>query len=166
MIAYKRWWRGNARRNGWTQSGHYIPILALTFLCSLIHHPFPVVLVLVFAICWAPFHIDRLFFSFVEEWTESLATVFNLIHVVSGKILAGLVVSQISTSSCHLEQLALLRYTNYYGDIDPKEIYQITIVGPTLLKTLSMVITAEKWSKKWPLCFVSNDHMTELGFMN
>ncbi|KAM8763578.1 neuromedin-U receptor 2 [Rhynchonycteris naso] len=42
------------------------------------------VLVLVFAICWAPFHIDRLFFSFVEEWTESLASVFNLIHVVSG----------------------------------------------------------------------------------
>ncbi|XP_024597645.1 neuromedin-U receptor 2 [Neophocaena asiaeorientalis asiaeorientalis] len=42
------------------------------------------VLVLAFAICWAPFHIDRLFFSFVEEWTESLAAVFNLIHVVSG----------------------------------------------------------------------------------
>ncbi|ELV10234.1 neuromedin-U receptor 2 [Tupaia chinensis] len=42
------------------------------------------VLVLVFAICWTPFHVDRLFFSFVEEWTESLATVFNLIHVISG----------------------------------------------------------------------------------
>ncbi|XP_040831758.1 neuromedin-U receptor 2 [Ochotona curzoniae] len=42
------------------------------------------VLVLVFAICWTPFHIDRLFFSFVDEWNESLATVFNLIHVVSG----------------------------------------------------------------------------------
>lgn len=45
----------------------------------------PVVLVMVFAICWAPFHIDRLFFSFVVEWTEPLANVFNLIHVVSGK---------------------------------------------------------------------------------
>ncbi|XP_006138330.1 neuromedin-U receptor 2 [Pelodiscus sinensis] len=42
------------------------------------------VLVMVFAICWAPFHIDRLFFSFVVEWTEPLANVFNLIHVVSG----------------------------------------------------------------------------------
>ncbi|NWX86573.1 NMUR2 protein, partial [Nothoprocta ornata] len=42
------------------------------------------VLVMVFAICWAPFHIDRLFFSFVMEWTEPLANVFNLIHVVSG----------------------------------------------------------------------------------
>ncbi|TFK09547.1 Neuromedin-U receptor 2 [Platysternon megacephalum] len=43
-----------------------------------------VVLVMVFAICWAPFHIDRLFFSFVADWTEPLANVFNLIHVVSG----------------------------------------------------------------------------------
>ncbi|KAF5913267.1 neuromedin-U receptor 2 [Diceros bicornis minor] len=42
------------------------------------------VLVLVFAVCWTPFHVDRLFFSFVEEWTEPLAAVFNLIHVVSG----------------------------------------------------------------------------------
>ncbi|XP_010637999.1 neuromedin-U receptor 2 [Fukomys damarensis] len=42
------------------------------------------VLVLVFAVCWMPFHADRLFFSFVEEWTEPLAAVFNLIHVVSG----------------------------------------------------------------------------------
>lgn len=44
-----------------------------------------VVLVMVFAVCWAPFHIDRLFFSFVVEWTEPLANIFNLIHVVSGK---------------------------------------------------------------------------------
>lgn len=46
-----------------------------------------VVLVMVFAVCWAPFHIDRLFFSFVVEWTEPLANIFNLIHVVSGKAL-------------------------------------------------------------------------------
>ncbi|KFV86755.1 Neuromedin-U receptor 2 [Struthio camelus australis] len=42
------------------------------------------VLVMIFAVCWAPFHIDRLFFSFVVEWTEPLANIFNLIHVVSG----------------------------------------------------------------------------------
>nr|XP_056722875.1 neuromedin-U receptor 2 [Euleptes europaea] len=42
------------------------------------------VLVIVFAICWAPFHTDRLFYSFVVHWTESLASIFNLIHVVSG----------------------------------------------------------------------------------
>ncbi|CAN2387316.1 Belongs to the G-protein coupled receptor 1 family [Pristimantis euphronides] len=42
------------------------------------------VLVMVFAICWTPFHVDRLFFSFVVVWTEPLAHVFNLIHVISG----------------------------------------------------------------------------------
>ncbi|XP_073424024.1 neuromedin-U receptor 2 [Dendrobates tinctorius] len=42
------------------------------------------VLVTVFGICWAPFHVDRLFFSFIVNWTEPLANVFNLIHVVSG----------------------------------------------------------------------------------
>ncbi|XP_063152526.1 neuromedin-U receptor 2 [Candoia aspera] len=42
------------------------------------------VLVIVFGICWAPFHTDRLFYSFVSTWTEPLANVFNLIHVVSG----------------------------------------------------------------------------------
>ncbi|XP_040292702.1 neuromedin-U receptor 2 [Bufo bufo] len=42
------------------------------------------VLVMAFAICWAPFHVDRLFFSFVVDWTEPLANVFNLIHVISG----------------------------------------------------------------------------------
>ncbi|XP_005988392.1 neuromedin-U receptor 2 [Latimeria chalumnae] len=45
------------------------------------------VLVLVFAICWAAFHVDRLFFSFVVVWTEQLANVFNLIHVISGVLL-------------------------------------------------------------------------------
>lgn len=68
----------------------------LNYLCSVqasitdvfFFSPFSmlVVLVMVFAICWAPFHIDRLFFSFVVEWTEPLANIFNLIHVVSGKV--------------------------------------------------------------------------------
>ncbi|XP_018110148.1 neuromedin-U receptor 2 [Xenopus laevis] len=42
------------------------------------------VLVMVFGVCWAPFHVDRLFFSFVVDWTEHLANAFNLTHVVSG----------------------------------------------------------------------------------
>ncbi|XP_032094953.1 neuromedin-U receptor 2 [Thamnophis elegans] len=42
------------------------------------------VLVIVFGVCWAPFHTDRLFYSFVATWTEPLANIFNLIHVVSG----------------------------------------------------------------------------------
>ncbi|KAM6470144.1 LOW QUALITY PROTEIN: neuromedin-U receptor 2 [Liasis olivaceus] len=42
------------------------------------------VLVIVFGICWAPFHTDRLFYSLVATWTEPLANIFNLIHVISG----------------------------------------------------------------------------------
>ncbi|KAF5915810.1 neuromedin-U receptor 1 [Diceros bicornis minor] len=42
------------------------------------------VLVVVFGICWAPFHIDRLMWSFVSQWTESLLLAFQYVHVVSG----------------------------------------------------------------------------------
>ncbi|XP_032967305.1 neuromedin-U receptor 1 [Rhinolophus ferrumequinum] len=42
------------------------------------------VLVLVFGICWAPFHIDRLMWSFVSEWTKGLDLAFQYVHVVSG----------------------------------------------------------------------------------
>ncbi|XP_016060105.1 PREDICTED: neuromedin-U receptor 1 [Miniopterus natalensis] len=42
------------------------------------------VLVLVFGICWAPFHIDRLMWSSVSRWTEGLLLAFQYVHVVSG----------------------------------------------------------------------------------
>lgn len=45
---------------------------------------FPVVLVVVFAICWAPFHTDRLMWSFISDWTESHLEIFQYVHVISG----------------------------------------------------------------------------------
>ncbi|XP_023442892.2 neuromedin-U receptor 1 [Dasypus novemcinctus] len=42
------------------------------------------VLVLVFGICWAPFHIDRLMWSSVPRWTAGLHLAFQYVHVVSG----------------------------------------------------------------------------------
>ncbi|KAM8791696.1 LOW QUALITY PROTEIN: neuromedin-U receptor 1 [Rhynchonycteris naso] len=42
------------------------------------------VLVVVFGICWAPFHVDRLMWSSVAHWTESLDLAFQYVHVVSG----------------------------------------------------------------------------------
>ncbi|XP_010835265.1 PREDICTED: neuromedin-U receptor 1 [Bison bison bison] len=42
------------------------------------------VLVVVFGICWAPFHIDRLMWSFVSRWTEGLLLAFQYVHVISG----------------------------------------------------------------------------------
>ncbi|KAL6083279.1 hypothetical protein STEG23_000361 [Scotinomys teguina] len=41
-------------------------------------------LVVVFGICWAPFHVDRLMWSLVSHWTEGLLWAFQFVHVVSG----------------------------------------------------------------------------------
>ncbi|XP_017573432.1 neuromedin-U receptor 2 [Pygocentrus nattereri] len=42
------------------------------------------VVVLVFAICWAPFHIDRLLWSFITQWTDHMHNVFEYVHLLSG----------------------------------------------------------------------------------
>ncbi|XP_006984307.2 neuromedin-U receptor 1 [Peromyscus maniculatus bairdii] len=41
-------------------------------------------LVVVFGVCWAPFHADRLMWSLVSRWTEGLLLAFQCVHVVSG----------------------------------------------------------------------------------
>ncbi|TRZ02397.1 hypothetical protein DNTS_025765 [Danionella cerebrum] len=42
------------------------------------------VVVLVFAICWAPFHIDRLLWSFITSWTDHMYNIFEFVHIISG----------------------------------------------------------------------------------
>ncbi|XP_063297170.1 neuromedin-U receptor 1 [Pelobates fuscus] len=42
------------------------------------------ILVVVFGICWAPFHTERLFWSFIENWTSYMHQVFSFVHVISG----------------------------------------------------------------------------------
>ncbi|RXN27986.1 neuromedin-U receptor 2-like protein [Labeo rohita] len=42
------------------------------------------VVVLVFAICWAPFHIDRLFWSYITSWTDHMYNIFEYVHIISG----------------------------------------------------------------------------------
>ncbi|XP_068445991.1 neuromedin-U receptor 1 [Clinocottus analis] len=42
------------------------------------------VLVVVFGICWAPFHTDRLMWSFIDAWTENHREIFQYVHIVSG----------------------------------------------------------------------------------
>ncbi|XP_075047806.1 neuromedin-U receptor 2-like [Mixophyes fleayi] len=42
------------------------------------------VVVVVFTICWAPFHIDRLLWSFIIQWTDAMHTVFQYVHILSG----------------------------------------------------------------------------------
>ncbi|KAF7202449.1 neuromedin-U receptor 1 [Nothobranchius furzeri] len=42
------------------------------------------VLVVVFGICWAPFHTDRLMWSFISDWTDSHLEIFEYVHIISG----------------------------------------------------------------------------------
>ncbi|XP_035808990.1 neuromedin-U receptor 1 [Amphiprion ocellaris] len=42
------------------------------------------VLVVVFGICWAPFHTDRLMWSFISEWTDNHLEIFEYVHIISG----------------------------------------------------------------------------------
>ncbi|XP_053160650.1 neuromedin-U receptor 1 [Hemicordylus capensis] len=41
-------------------------------------------LVVVFGICWAPFHTDRLVWSFITHWTDQMQNMFQYIHIISG----------------------------------------------------------------------------------
>lgn len=44
----------------------------------------PVILVVVFAICWAPFHTQRLMWSFISHWSDGHYQIFEYVHVISG----------------------------------------------------------------------------------
>ncbi|XP_026998253.1 neuromedin-U receptor 1-like [Tachysurus fulvidraco] len=41
-------------------------------------------LVVVFAICWAPFHVDRVMWSYIEDWREEQHRAFEYVHLLSG----------------------------------------------------------------------------------
>ncbi|XP_029310012.1 neuromedin-U receptor 1-like [Cottoperca gobio] len=42
------------------------------------------VLVVVFGLCWAPFHVDRLMWSYIDFSSDLHLQVFELVHIVSG----------------------------------------------------------------------------------
>uniref|UniRef100_UPI00398EBD69 neuromedin-U receptor 1 n=1 Tax=Pristiophorus japonicus TaxID=55135 RepID=UPI00398EBD69 len=42
------------------------------------------VLVIVFGICWAPFHTDRLMWILISNWTGELHRLYQYVHIVSG----------------------------------------------------------------------------------
>ncbi|XP_040911459.1 neuromedin-U receptor 1-like [Toxotes jaculatrix] len=42
------------------------------------------VLVVVFGLCWAPFHVDRLMWSYIDTSSEQHLMIFEHVHVVSG----------------------------------------------------------------------------------
>ncbi|KAF7645139.1 hypothetical protein LDENG_00209390 [Lucifuga dentata] len=42
------------------------------------------VLVAVFGLCWAPFHVDRLIWSYIDTWSVQHLKVFEHVHIISG----------------------------------------------------------------------------------
>ncbi|XP_062327836.1 neuromedin-U receptor 2 [Osmerus eperlanus] len=42
------------------------------------------VVVVVFCLCWAPFHIERLLWSSISRWTDFLHGVYECVHILSG----------------------------------------------------------------------------------
>ncbi|CAG5978375.1 unnamed protein product [Menidia menidia] len=42
------------------------------------------IVVAVFGVCWAPFHIERLLWSSVSQWTDLMHNVYQYVHLLSG----------------------------------------------------------------------------------
>ncbi|XP_059185503.1 neuromedin-U receptor 2 [Centropristis striata] len=42
------------------------------------------IVVTVFGVCWAPFHIERLLWSSISQWTDLMHNIYQYVHIVSG----------------------------------------------------------------------------------
>ncbi|XP_061688328.1 neuromedin-U receptor 1 [Syngnathoides biaculeatus] len=42
------------------------------------------IVVAVFGVCWAPFHMDRLLWSSVRQWTDLMLNIYQYVHILSG----------------------------------------------------------------------------------
>uniref|UniRef100_A0A3B3CA29 Neuromedin U receptor 3 n=1 Tax=Oryzias melastigma TaxID=30732 RepID=A0A3B3CA29_ORYME len=42
------------------------------------------IVVAVFGLCWAPFHIERVLWSSVSQWTDLMHNVYQYVHILSG----------------------------------------------------------------------------------
>lgn len=44
----------------------------------------PAIVVAVFGVCWAPFHIERLLWSSISQWTDLMHHIYQYVHILSG----------------------------------------------------------------------------------
>ncbi|XP_019711769.1 neuromedin-U receptor 1 [Hippocampus comes] len=42
------------------------------------------IVVAVFGVCWAPFHMERLLWSSVRQWTDLMHNIYQYVHILSG----------------------------------------------------------------------------------
>ncbi len=63
-----------------------LPVVNLSVQLTIIHLNLacPGVLVVVFGLCWAPFHVDRLLWSYIDLSSEHHLKVFEHVHIISG----------------------------------------------------------------------------------
>lgn len=59
--------------------GQYVVLKSLVLLLD----PLAIV-VAVFGVCWAPFHIERLLWSSISQWTDLMHNIYQYVHIVSG----------------------------------------------------------------------------------
>lgn len=53
-------------------------------LLLLLAPPPAAIVVAAFGVCWAPFHIERLLWSSVTQWTDLMHDVYQYVHLLSG----------------------------------------------------------------------------------
>lgn len=60
-----------------------VPVMWST-MTHVIFSPGPGVLVVVFGLCWAPFHVDRLVWSYIDTSSDQHLQIFEHVHIISG----------------------------------------------------------------------------------
>lgn len=71
-TSHSRWTCNKTKQNLWDN-------------LSLSLGPFPpAIVVAVFGVCWAPFHIERLLWSSISQWTDLMHNIYQYIHILSG----------------------------------------------------------------------------------
>lgn len=95
-------------------------------------------LVIVFGICWAPFHIDRVMWSYIDTWTAEHHRVYEYVHLMSGVFFyLGSVVNPI------LYNLMSSRFREMFREVVcQKNQRQLSISKVTLRSVVSATLSA------------------------
>lgn len=68
----------------WSNRHYQWPSKWLHMICVFFSWSDPGVLVVVFGLCWAPFHVDRLMWSYMDPSSPHHLKIFEHVHVISG----------------------------------------------------------------------------------
>ncbi|XP_061893515.1 neuromedin-U receptor 1 [Entelurus aequoreus] len=69
----ERKWSGKCRIKINEESGRRMQIVKMISI-----------VVAVFGLCWAPFHVERLLWSSIRQWTDLMHNIYQYVHILSG----------------------------------------------------------------------------------